>query len=185
MANPRIITGAAKGKRLEVPAKGTRPMTDMIKSALFSMIFDLIPDALVLDLYAGTGALGLECLSRGAEFTVFVDRSKYAVTTLHHNVNNTGFESKSKILKSSSKRFLEEYAKFELKHKKYDIIFFAPPHKDYKEKILALTAPYMAKGGVVIAEHSTETPASDLVGELEKIDERIYGGTTLSFYRHV
>jgi 16S rRNA G966 N2-methylase RsmD len=114
-----------------------------------------------------------------------VDRSKYAVTCIHHNADNTGLKEKSKIFKSATKRFLEEYKKFELPFQKFDIIFFAPPHKDYKEKILALTAPFLNDGGVVVAEHSSATPAHDRVGDLEKIEERVYGNTTLSFYRHI
>lgn len=179
----RIITGSAKGQRLEVPKKGTRPMTDRIKSALFSIINPAIQDAHVLDVYAGTGALGIECLSRGAKSAVFVDRSKDAVAAINNNLRKTGFESLSKVIKCSALRFLDTPDTFNLTSPTFNIIFITPPHNDFREKIIELSEPLLDKDGILIAEHSSKRKAPDRVGELAKFDMRKYGITALSFYK--
>ena len=180
---PRIITGSAKGQKLEVPKKGTRPMTDRVKSALFSMISPIIPNANVLDLYAGTGALGIECLSRGAKSATFVDRSKYATECIKQNLNKTGFTAIAKVIKCSASRFLDEYETFNLEHKVYEIIFITPPHSNYKEGIIEKAEKLLKNNGIIIAEHPKTRKTSNRVVQLEKFDERSYGKTALSFYR--
>jgi len=180
---PRIISGSAKGQKLEVPLKGCRPMMDRVKSAVFSMINSLIKDRDILDLYSGTGALGIECLSRGAKSVTFIDRSKYAVASIKNNLEKTGFSSLAQVFKCSSKRFLDEFRNFNLKVYAFDIIFFTPPYKHFKEKVLALAYKVMKKNSIVIAEHSTDRKINDIVGNLKKIDERNYGKTAISFYR--
>lgn len=181
--NPRIITGSAKGQRLEVPERGCRPMTDRTKTALFSMINSIIPDASVLDLFAGTGALGIECLSRGAKSAVFIDRSKYAVSCINQNLEKTGFLSLARVIKCSVSRFLDEYDNFRLSLSNYSIIFFTPPYNDFKEKILAKTIQLLKKDGLLIAEHSSTRKINNKVENLTKIDERKYGITSLSFFK--
>jgi 16S rRNA (guanine(966)-N(2))-methyltransferase RsmD len=183
MSNPRIITGSAKGQRLEVPERGTRPMTDRVKSALFSMIAQIIPDSRVLDLYAGSGALGIECLSRGAKSAVFVDRSKFAAECINKNLQNTGFEALGRIVKCSVSRFLDEHETFKLKPPTFNVIFFAPPYRDFKEKVLAKTASIIDKNGIIIVEHMNTRKTKNRVGQLEKIDERNYSITNLSFFK--
>jgi 16S rRNA (guanine966-N2)-methyltransferase len=180
---PRIITGSAKGQKLEVPKKGTRPMTDRVKSALFSMIQSLIQDARVLDLYAGTGALGIECLSRGAKSAIFVDRSKYAVACIKQNLEKVGFTALARVIKCSASRLLDEYETFDLEPQAFDIIFITPPHDDYKESIIERATNLLEKDGIIIAEHPSSRKTGDRVGDLEKIDERDYGRTSLSLYR--
>lgn len=180
--SPRIITGSLKGKRLSVPINGTRPMMDRVKSALFSIINPILFEANVLDMYAGTGALGIECLSRGAKMAVFVDRSQYAISCINDNLDHTGLHSLSKIIKSSVARFLLEYDKFDLEVEKYRIIFVTPPHVDLKESIVERAEILLEKKGVMIVESPTSKPLSDTIGNLEKIDERTYGKTRLSFF---
>jgi len=182
---PRIITGAVKGQKLMVPKKGTRPMTDRVKSALFSMIHTLIQNANVLDLYAGTGALGMECLSRGAKSAIFVDRSKYAVECIKQSLKKTGLTALARVIKCSASRFLGEYETFDLEPSAYDIIFITPPHNDFKESIIERTINLLDSDGIIIAEHPTSRKTSDRVGKLEKIDERSYGKTALSFYKTI
>lgn len=181
--NPRIIAGSAKGQRLDVPQKGTRPMSDRAKSALFSMIFDFIPKANVLDLFAGTGALGIECLSRGAAQAVFVDRSRHAIDVIHKNLDKTGFSSLAHVIKSSAIRFVDEYDKFDIGIDRFDIIFFAPPYADFKESVLERTLFILEPDGIVVAEHDSRmSPPEDIAG-LALVDQRSYGRTGLSFYR--
>lgn len=181
--NPRIITGSAKGRRLEVPERGCRPMTDRVKTALFSMINSIIPDASILDLFAGTGALGIECLSRGAKSAVFIDRSKHAITCINQNLEKTGLSSLARVIKCSASRFLDEYDNFRLSLSNYDIIFFTPPYKDFKEKIFTKTTKLLKKDGLLIAEHSSTREINNEIENLIKIDEREYGITGLSFYK--
>lgn len=190
---PRIITGSAKGQKLMVPKQGTRPMTDRVKSALFSMIAPRIQESHVLDLYAGTGALGIECLSRGAKSATFVDRSKYAVECIRQNLEKTGFTALARVIKCSASRFLDDYETFDQGLSSYDIIIITPPHDDYKENIVERSAKLLQKNGIIITEHPSTRKTGDRVGlsrrngmkaeELKKIDERSYGKTALSFYR--
>lgn len=179
----RIITGSVKGQKLIVPKKGTRPMTDRVKSALFSMIQGLIPQAHVLDLYAGTGALGIECLSRGAKSATFVDRSKDAIWCIKQNLEKTGFTALARVIKCSASRFLDEYDTFGLEPTAFGIIFITPPHDDYKESIIEKAAKPLEKDGIIIAEHPSTRKTSDKLGKLKKTDERKYGVTALSFYK--
>jgi len=180
---PRIITGSAKGRKLEVPQKGTRPMMDRVKSAMFSILNPVIQDSHILDLYAGTGALGIECLSRGAKSATFIDKSKYAVRCIKINLKTTGFSNLAKVFKCSTYRFLQEFESFELPTNSFDIIFFTPPYKKFKEKVLALTHKLMKPNSILIAEHSSNRTIKSRVGELERFDERKYGSTTLTFYQ--
>lgn len=180
---PRIITGSAKGQKLEVPMKGCRPMMDRVKSAMFSILNPIIQDSHILDLYAGTGSLGIECLSRGAKSATFIDKSKYAETCIRNNLKKTGFTNLAQVFKCSSLRFLKEYKTFNLKVYTFDIIFFTPPYKHFKEKVLAMTYKLMKDSCIVVAEHSSNRKIKDRAGELNKIEERSYGKTTLSFYK--
>jgi 16S rRNA (guanine966-N2)-methyltransferase len=183
MSNPRVITGSAKGVRLDVPRRGTRPMTDRVKSALFSMINPIIINSNILDLYAGTGALGIECLSRGAKSCVFIDRSKYAIYAIKANLDKTGLTSLAKVFKCSASHFLDEFSTFNCQPSTVNLIFFSPPHADFKEKILVKVIPLLAKDGIVIAEHANTRKVNDRLEDLEKIDEREYGITGLSFFK--
>lgn len=182
MSNIRIITGSAKGRKLEVPEKGTRPMTDRVKSSLFSIINPLILNANVLDLYAGSGALGIECLSRGAKQCVFIDKSKEAVSAIKNNLEKTGMTSLGTVIKCSVLRFLNEYQSFGLNLNKFNIVFFTPPHDRFKEKLIEPLASYLELNGVIAVEHPTRIKTKEKLGTLSKIDERQYGITTLSFY---
>jgi 16S rRNA (guanine966-N2)-methyltransferase len=182
--NLRIITGSAKGQKLEVPLKGCRPMKDRVKSALFSIINNIIQGSNVLDLYAGTGALGIECLSRGANSVVFIDKSKYSVRCIKNNLEKTGFASLGQVIKCSVLRFIDEYQNFNLPIKKYDIIFFTPPYNKFKEKVLSKTFNLLAKNGILIAESFYSRKIKDSIENLVKIDSRRYGITTLNFYKH-
>ncbi|MDD3647608.1 MAG: 16S rRNA (guanine(966)-N(2))-methyltransferase RsmD [Candidatus Dojkabacteria bacterium] len=181
--NPRIISGSAKGQRLTVPVRGTRPMTDRVKSALFSMMQPLIQDSNILDLYSGTGALGIECISRGAKSAVFVDKSKEAVLCINENLKKTGFYALAKVVKASVSRFLEEYDTFDMPLFKYQVIFITPPHDKFKEKIIFTTAKFLAKDGVIVAEVPVSKKIGDELGNLKKVDERSYGITKLAFYK--
>ncbi len=181
--NPRIITGSAKGRKLEVPIKGCRPMTDKVKTALFSMINFKIINSTVLDLYAGTGALGIECLSRGAKKTVFIDRSKYAAECINNNLEKTGLKSLGRVIKCSVIRFIKEYDNIENVPQKYDIIFFTPPYNNFKEKTLEKVTVLMKNDTLLITEHPSTRKINLNENKLEIIDTRNYGITGLTFLK--
>jgi 16S rRNA (guanine966-N2)-methyltransferase len=182
MKNPRTISGSVRGLRLQVPKKGTRPMSDRVKSSLFSIINNYIYKANVLDLYAGTGALGIECLSRGAAAATFIDNSKEAIDIIKNNVEKAGFTSLVTIKLQRVDQFLKKYSDtppFEA----FDIIFFCPPYLQFEQRYIARSAWLLKKDGILIAEHHKDTYVKSKIGKLIKIDERVYGNTVLTFFR--
>jgi 16S rRNA (guanine966-N2)-methyltransferase len=118
----RVIAGKAKGARLKSPGMGTRPMTDRMKEALFSSLGD-IDGTKVLDLYAGSGALGLEALSRGSTKATFVENARDAIVKLEENIQTTGLKRKSEVMWADVKATLERGST-----KRYDLIFVDPPY---------------------------------------------------------
>ena len=177
----RVISGTARGTKLNsIDEKSTRPTLDRVKEPLFSIIQGYIQDANVLDLFAGSGALGIEALSRGSKHCVFCDKSYKSVQMLKQNLQKTKLEEKSEI-------FNEDYKKCLVKQEEtFDIIFIDPPYKfdigvDAIQKILDLKL--LSKGGIIILE--TDEEERD-IKELEKIDLEIkdvrkYGRVKLIF----
>ena len=122
----RVIAGSAKGTRLvRVPA-GVRPVSDRAREGLFSSLGDLVEGALVLDLYAGTGALGVEALSRGASEAMFVDRSPAAVSAVRENLARTSLGDRASVERSDVRRFLERGAS---ERDGFDLVFLDPPYE--------------------------------------------------------
>ncbi len=173
----RIISGKYKGRRLFVPAGlKIRPTSDRVKEAIFNILSSNLPKTLVLDLYAGTGNLGIEALSRGGKRAVFVDKHPLAIQTIKRNllalgIKDEAFVYKRDILKGLS--FLKE---------RFQLIFMDPPYeKGYVEKTLALLSPYLAKEGIIVIEHSPKEKFS-LKG-FSLMDRRQYGQTQVSFLK--
>jgi 16S rRNA (guanine966-N2)-methyltransferase len=191
----RIIGGTAKGRRLQTPPKGTvsrtgsqliRPTADRAREALFSIIGKEVEDATVLDLFAGTGALGLEALSRGAQSAVFVDKSSQSTDLIKKNIELCGFSDKSFIIKrdlAKSLSFLEKYAP----NREFSIIFIDPPYrKALCLKILEELASenLLASSGLVVAEDDAGNQLPESVGSLSLFDRRRYGEIGFWFYRN-
>ena len=121
----RVITGKARGTVLKTPeGLATRPTTDRVKEALFSIIQFDIPGARVLDLFGGTGQLGIEALSRGAKFSVFVDQGAQACALIRENLKRTRFESSAKVIQSDYDLYLRKNSD------KFDIILLDPPYAE-------------------------------------------------------
>ena len=131
----RVIAGRAKGRKLQmVPGEGTRPITDRAKEALFSILGDWVIDTRVLDLFGGTGAVGIECLSRGATHVHFIERNPKAIETIAANLRNCRFEPQTIVQRSDSFAFLPKY-----QGQPFDLIFVAPPqYQDLWRKALQL-----------------------------------------------
>ena len=182
----RVITGAAKGHRLKsVPGDDTRPITDRVKEALFSILGGSIVGARVLDLFAGTGAVGIEALSRGAAEVVFVDKSPAALRTMRANLQHTRLLDRATVLRADAFKYLAGPIEAP-----FDLVYIAPPQ--YKglwiDVLHALdTCPaWLVQGseisGIAIVQiHPREYQALSL-GSLVEYDQRKYGNTLLCFY---
>ena len=177
----RVVGGKARGMRLlSVPGEGTRPITDRVKTALFGVLGERVRGARVLDLFAGTGSVGIEALSRGAARVVFVDRSPKALRVLRENLRRTGLEEGAEVVLGDAFRYLSRT------EEAFDLIYVAPPQYRglWKQALLALQeSPALAPGGEVIVQiHPKEFEALDLP-RLRLVDQRKYGSTLLCFYR--
>ncbi|MDI9549045.1 MAG: 16S rRNA (guanine(966)-N(2))-methyltransferase RsmD [Chloroflexota bacterium] len=178
----RVITGKAKGHKLQmVPGDSTRPITDRAKEALFSILGDWVIGARVLDLFAGTGAVGIEALSRGSSFALFLDRNRRAVDTINANLRHCRLRDQARVEQADSFAFLHEY-----RGEPFDLVYIAPPqYQDLWRKALEqidrsprLLAPF----ATVIAQiHPREDAPLDLA-YLQEYDRRRYGSVLLIFY---
>ena len=187
MSSLRVISGVARGKRLRsVPGDTTRPITDLVKESLFNIIGRDIEEASFWDLFAGTGSVGIEALSRGARFIRFVDIDHLAIKTIHRNLDSTGLESHSEVIKMDSFSMLATKP-----DRDFDYIYLAPPqYKDFwKRALMALdqNIGWINKDGWVIVQiHPVEYENLSESGELNHLiefDQRKYGSTLLVFYR--
>lgn len=178
----RVITGSAKGRKLQmVPGNATRPITDRAKEALFSILDDWVVDARVLDLFGGTGAVGIEALSRGATHAHFVDVNPKAVQTILANLMHCKLDGQAHVQRLDSFKFLENY-----RGEAFDIIYVAPPqyqelwHKALRK--IDSRPELMASPVIVIAQiHPREDAAVEL-DHLHEYDRRKYGSVLLIFY---
>lgn len=175
----RVITGTARGRRL-ITLEGTdvRPTTDKVKEALFSIIQFELEGRKVLDLFAGSGQLGIEALSRGASSAVFVDLSKKSIEVIKENLENTGLGKTAIVLNTDSIAFVSSRAD------KYDIAFLDPPYKSgLLQKALPLTASIMNEGGVIVCEAAYDEELPEKAGAFTKTKEYKYGKIKLVTYR--
>lgn len=135
----RVIAGEAKGTRLARPPGGTRPVSDRAREGLFSALGDLVADARCLDLYGGTGAVGIEALSRGARHCVFVDSSGPAIRAIRENLSRTGFTERSEVHRSDARKFLARPSG------PFDLAFVDPPYALPKERLRSTLAALVSR----------------------------------------
>ena len=177
----RVITGSARGRVLESPAGlDVRPTVDRVKEAVFSIIQFEIEGRSVLDLFAGSGQLGIEALSRGAKSATFVDKDKSSVEVVTRNVAKTGFERSSRIVCSDSFSFLM------LTKDKYDIVFLDPPYgSGLLQKAIPLAAERMNPGGVMVCESPYGEELPEQASEnYSRYKTYKYGKTAITVYRY-
>jgi 16S rRNA (guanine(966)-N(2))-methyltransferase RsmD len=178
----RVISGIAKGRKLKsVPGDTTRPITDRVKEALFNIIAGDVLDSTWWDLFAGTGAVGIEALSRGASFVRFTDLNREPVETIKFNLAHCKFSERAEVRRGDALAMLANTA-----DRKFQNVYIAPPQ--YKEiwgqAVMALdkNPGWLTEDAWVIAQiHPREYRDLEL-NELEKFDERKYGSTLLVFY---
>lgn len=178
----RVIAGEAKGRRLvAVPGSGTRPVSDKVKGAVFDILGGDVVGARVLDLFGGTGSIGIEALSRGAEFVVFVERARKAVFTIQRNLEVTGMADRALVLHDDAFRFLNQADT----EQPFDIIYVAPPQYErlWVKAVLALDARNLLTPRGVIVVQIFPKEAEDLpLQKLALWRERQYGSTLVRFY---
>jgi 16S rRNA (guanine(966)-N(2))-methyltransferase RsmD len=180
----RVISGTAKGHKLKtIKGLTTRPTSDKVKGAVFNILAALIPGANILDIFAGTGSLGIEALSRGADSAVFVDKSSECFRTIKENLAHTKLESEATVVVGDVFAALNKFSK---NNKKFDIIFLDPPYgKGLVEETLKSIAEndIIMPEGIIVAEHDASDKVPEEVGGLARYRWEKYGDTVISFYR--
>ena len=180
----RVIRGTAKGKKLNsLEGLETRPTLDRVKEAVFNIIQFDIKDSVVLDLFSGSGALGIEALSRGAKEAILCDASSKAIKIINKNLEETRLKDKAKVINTD---YLVALSK--IKDKKFDIIFLDPPYKsDYVEKSIEYISKYnlLAENGIIIVETNDKNKIDEIKAkkDLEVYDTRKYGIAIIIFIR--
>lgn len=178
----RVIAGKAKGRKLKsVPGDTTRPITDRVKEALFNIIAGDVVASNWWDLFAGTGAVGIEALSRGAAFVRFSDMNRAPIETINFNVEHCGFKSQAEIRRADAFAFLSSPS-----DRKFEYIYIAPPqYQDMWAKALELVdenPEWLSEDGWVIAQIDPKEYKPLELENLEEFEQRKYGMTLLVFY---
>ena len=177
----RVITGKAKGVALKTPdGMLTRPTADRVKEALFSVINFDVPDAVVLDLFGGTGQLGIEALSRGAKSAVFVDHQAKACELIKENLRRTKFEKEGRVVRSDYLEYLKRTKEL------FDIILLDPPYAEvFLENALKCITEIdiLRSGGIIVTERPADKPLDfEFPGYTRSRDYK-YGKTLIAIYR--
>jgi 16S rRNA (guanine(966)-N(2))-methyltransferase RsmD len=174
----RIVAGSARGRQLRAPrGDGTRPTSDKVRGAIFNMLGQFFDGGRVLDLYAGTGAMALEALSRGCERAVCVESDPDAAEIILRNAEACGFAGRLELRRERVARVLPR-----LPSGQFTMAFVDPPYDAGPEAALASLAPLLAPGGRVVAEHRQSQLPDARYGSLVLTDQRAYGDTGISIY---
>ncbi|MCL6457994.1 MAG: 16S rRNA (guanine(966)-N(2))-methyltransferase RsmD [Gorillibacterium sp.] len=181
----RVISGEARGRPLKaVPGKGTRPTTDKVKEAVFSIIGPYFTGGWALDLFAGTGGLGIEALSRGMANVIFVDADKSSVEIVKHNLQLTGFTDKAEVYRNDAERALKALSKRDIR---FELVFLDPPYrmKTAGELMLAMDGFHLLEpGATLMVEHESGHRYQEQYGPFRQIKHVAYGETTIAIYRY-
>lgn len=177
----RIVAGAFGGRRLHTPrGLKIRPTPDRVREAVFSIIAPRLPGARIMDLFAGTGAMGLEALSRGASHVIFVDENPGAIRLIRTNAALCGIGERAAIVEAPVERALRRFSADKII---CGLVFLDPP---YGKGLVERTLPYLAEvthpGALAVAEHHVKDILPDTVGSWMKSRERRYGDTAVSFF---
>ena len=179
----RIISGIAGGIPIKTPpTEKTKPTLDRVKESVFSILQPYIPGTKVLDLFAGSGSLGLEALSRGADFAFFVDNSRLCTEIIKENIGKIRMTDKAQVVKSDAYKAIRDFAD---QGRQFDIIFLDPPYsRNFVCKTLQMIVEndIIIENGLVAVEHIESEPLPDRIGRLGKVRSKHYGDTVFTFY---
>jgi len=175
----RVITGTARGKRLmTLEGNDVRPTSDKVKEGIFSAIQFDIEGRKVLDLFAGSGQLGIEALSRGAEKAVFVDASSNSLRVVNQNIQSVGFSDRSEVYAGDAVSFLLRSSDT------FDIVFIDPPYAtDLVEKVLDILPDRLSRCAIIICETDINKELPKSAGEFEIYRKYKYGKTAITIYK--
>lgn len=180
----RVITGSAKGRPLKtVKDRAVRPTSDRVKESLFNIIGPRVVDASFLDLFAGSGSVGIEALSRGARVCVFVELQSAHLRIVAENLKTTGLQDRAELIRRDARAALADLGN---RGRRFDLVFVDPPYgQNLVPEVLTLidARGVLAEGGWVICEHHAKDPVPAVAGGLYKFREVVFGETVLSIYR--
>ena len=178
----RIISGSLKGRRLKSPTwEGLRPTSDRLRETLFNVLASRIVGARVLDGFAGTGALGIEAISRGAQEVTFVENDRRAQALIAENLERCGIREGYGIIRSAVARALEAW-RADPAFAPFDIILLDPPYDQQPERVLAGLGSVVAPGGLIVLEHARRQAAPESLEHLNRVRHITSGDSVLSFY---
>jgi 16S rRNA (guanine(966)-N(2))-methyltransferase RsmD len=174
----RIISGTHKGRRLEAPTwPGLRPTSDKLRETLFNVLVKVIPGANVLDGFAGTGAVGIEALSRGAAHVTFVDSDRRAIALIERNLERCGIASGYGIIRTDlSGTAVPPQAPF-------DFVFLDPPYQLDPAVVMNAVDGWLTADGWLVVEHARRRDTPERIGRLARVRELVSGDSSLSFFR--
>lgn len=179
----RIVGGALKGRRLVAPkGRGVRPTLEMVREAVFDVLGPRIAGARVLDLFAGSGAMGIEALSRGAIHAVWCDAESRAIEAIRTNLDRLGVGKQGQVLQMTGRAAMQY---LERKGREFDLVFLDPPYEGghYEEMLLALSrSALLVDGGRVCVEHPKRIDLPPVFGSLNQDRQRRYGDTCVTYY---
>lgn len=182
----RVISGKRKGHILKaVPGMGTRPTSDKVKEALFNMIGPYFSSGIALDLYGGSGGLGIEALSRGMDHVIFVDHDKKAVSVIKENLRKTNLFDQAEVYCNDAKRALRALVK---RNMKFDYIFLDPPYAKQQlesDMLFIDENSILSDSGTIICEHDRSVTLNRKVGTLQLVRSEVYGDTTISLFKKI
>jgi 16S rRNA (guanine966-N2)-methyltransferase len=181
----RVIAGTARSIRLDAPGPGTRPLADRVKQTLFAILEPDLPRARFLDLFAGSGAAGIEALSRGAAHATFVERDQRAIGTIRTNLARTGLDGadRATLVRADALVWLRDPDR--VAGTPYDVVLIDPPYDEVETMMTALegVSAVVTRNARVVAKHFWRTAPPPTVGLLASERERRFGDTALTFYR--
>ncbi|MDU7477408.1 MAG: 16S rRNA (guanine(966)-N(2))-methyltransferase RsmD [Paenibacillus macerans] len=179
----RVISGSARGRALKaVPGMGTRPTTDKVKEAVFSIIGPYFEGGAALDLFAGTGGLGIEALSRGMDKAVFIDKEYKSIATVRANLQATGLTERAEVYKNDAERALKALAKREAA---FDLVFLDPPYRlKHGDKLMEQMdeLKLLKEGATIVLEYESSYAYPERFGNFTQRRKAEYGETAVSVY---
>ena len=180
----RVIAGSLKGRRLKPPTwDGLRPTSDRLRETLFNILAPRIAGARFLDGYAGTGAIGIEALSRGARWVTFVESDRRAEALIGENLAHCGVENGYAIIRATVARAIDQldaaaFGPYEL----FDIVWLDPPYDEQTDAVLEAAGVLIEPGGLLVLEHARRRRTPETAGRFVRMRQVTSGDSTLSFY---